>query len=162
MDQQEDSAEPRLPDPELVEGVLRFVPLLEAYYRRAPDEMPEELQKVFRRHSLTGRHGGVLAQLTLGQELSVSGLSARLGVRLSTVSELVGDLAYVGLVVRRADPGNRRRTLVTLADAYREPMRVFMAQRAAPLLRVLERLSPDDLRGFTAGLEVWADEVGTD
>jgi|SRR5690625_1559464 len=155
-----ESAGDGLPDADLVEGVLRFVPLLENYYRRAHDEMPDELQEVFRRYSLTARHGAVLSQLVHGQEMTVGGLAARLDVRLSTVSELVADLACAGLASRRRDPGDRRRVLVSLADAYRGPMERFVADRAAPLLRVLERLSPSELRGFAAGLEAWAAEVG--
>ncbi|GAA4930602.1 MarR family transcriptional regulator [Streptomonospora halophila] len=155
----EDSDDARLPDADLVEGVLRFVPLLENYYRRAHDEMPEELKRTFRSHGLTGRHGGVLVQLVHGRELTVTELAERLGVRLSTASELVGDLACVGLVMRRPDPGDRRRVLVALGRDYQEPMERFMASRAAPLLRVLERLSPSELQGFAAGLEAWAREV---
>ncbi|MDT0300671.1 MarR family winged helix-turn-helix transcriptional regulator [Streptomonospora wellingtoniae] len=159
MDGGEYFEDARLPDAEPVEGVLRFVPLLESYYRRAHDEMPEELQRTFRRHRLTGRHGGVLVQLVHGRELTVTELAERLGVRLSTASELVGDLASVALVVRRPDPGDRRRVLVALGPDYQEPMERFMAARAAPLLRVLERLSPSEQQGFAAGLEAWAREV---
>lgn len=148
-----------LPDPALVEGVLRFVPLLENYYRRAHEEMPDELRELFRRHHLTGRHGAVLVQLVSGREITVGSLSDRLNVHLSTTSELVGDLSWVGLTERRREPSDRRRVLVSLADEYRPLMERFVANRAAPLLRVLEHLSPEELKGFAAGLERWAAEV---
>jgi hypothetical protein len=35
----------------------------------------------------------------------------------------------------------------------------FVAQRAAPLLKVLEGLSPRDQEGFARGLAAWAREV---
>lgn len=149
-------------DKELVEGALRFIPMLEIYYRRAPGEMPEVLRRIFKHHRLTGRHGTVLAQLTIAEELGISDLSARLGVGASTISELVGDLASVGMVVRRNDPDNRRRVLVSLAEDQRETMLAFMAKRSAPLVRVFASLSPEEAKGFAAGLEKWAHEVYTD
>lgn len=134
-----------LPSPEVIDGFMRFVPLLEAWYRRAPEEMPRELAEAFERNRLTGRHGSVLSQLVHGQE--------------PTVSELVGDLAYAGLVTRRKDPANRRRVLVALSEEYRPLMERFAASRAAPLLRVIDRLSPEARRGFAEGLRARAEEV---
>ncbi|MQA15482.1 MAG: MarR family transcriptional regulator, partial [Pseudonocardiaceae bacterium] len=69
--------------------------------------MPDELVEVFRDHRLTARHGGVLAQLWACQSISVTDLGRRMGVSLSTASELVGDLSRAGLVERREDPSNR-------------------------------------------------------
>ena len=140
--------------------MLGFVPLLEAYFRRcAQVEMPAELQEIFADHGMTGRHGGVLAQLAAGPPVSVTGLARRMSVSLSTASELVGDLSRAGLVERREDESNRRRTLVSLSEAYRSTVEGFVGLRAAPLLKVLERLSPRDRQGFARGLEVWAYEV---
>jgi DNA-binding transcriptional ArsR family regulator len=65
--------------------------------------------------------GGVLAQLSAGQTISVTELARRMGVSLSTASELVGDLARAGLIERREDPTNRRRTLTGLADPTGPP-----------------------------------------
>lgn len=149
----------RVPDRELVEGALRYVPLLETYYRRAHIEMPDELSDLFQQHHLTARHGAVLAQLAHGQKPSVGELSTRLGLELSTVSEMIGDLSRAGLVVRHRDPDNARRVLVALSDDHTDTMRVFMARRADPLLRVFERLTTSQREGFAAGLRAWADEV---
>src|SRR5690625_374080 len=150
---------PQPPTQQLVEGVLRFVPLLETYFRRAHSEMPDQLRRLFVHHHLTARHGTVLTQLAHGQELTVGELSERLEVRMSTISELVGDLSRVGLLERRNDPDNRRRILVTLPAKHQDLMREFMARRAQPLLRVLETLDPGELAGFAAGLQVWAQEL---
>ncbi|GAB3483289.1 MarR family winged helix-turn-helix transcriptional regulator [Nocardiopsis coralliicola] len=159
MDDGDTARDLGVPDPSLAEGVLRFVPLLENYYRRAHEDMPDELRDLFRRHHLAGRHGAVLVQLVSGGEITVGSLSERLNVHLSTTSELVADLTWVGLTERRRDPSDRRRVLVSLADAYRPLMERFVANRAAPLLRVLAHLSPEELKGFAAGLEFWAAEV---
>ncbi|WP_017568937.1 MarR family winged helix-turn-helix transcriptional regulator [Nocardiopsis halotolerans] len=149
----------RMPDRALVEGALRFVPLIETYFRRAHSEMPDGLRRLFTNHHLTARHGAVLAQLAHGQELGMGELSTRLEVGASTVSELVGDLSRVGLVARRHDPANRRRVLVSLADEHRDLMRAFVARRAEPLLRTFAQLSPAQREGFAAGLEAWAREL---
>lgn len=139
--------------------MLGVVPLLEAYFRRAPSEMPEELSTLFAGHGLTARHGAVLAQLSVSRSISVSDLARRMSVSLSTASELVGDLSRAGLVERREDPGDRRRTLVDLAETHRDTVLGFVAQRAAPLLKVLDGLAPRDQEGFARGLAAWAREV---
>lgn len=150
---------PRLPSPDEVREVLGFVPLVEAYFRRARSEMADELRDLFTTHGLTARHGAVIGQLVAEQSLSVSDLARRMGVSLPTTSELVGDLDRAGLAQRQEDPTNRRRTLVSLAEEHRQVVERFVATRAAPLLHVLERLSPRDRAGFVNGLRQWAAEV---
>ena len=152
-------ASPRLPRSDEMREAIGFVPLVEAYFRRAYSEMPDELAEIFREHGLTARHGAVLPQLAVEQPLSVSELANIMGLSLSTVSELVGDLSRAGLVQRREQPTNRRRTLVSLAERHQKAVEGFVAVRAAPLLRVLDGLSPRDRAGFVAGLIAWAREV---
>lgn len=135
------------------------MPLVEAYFRRAQAEMPDELREIFRSHGLTARHGAVIPQLTVESPLSVSELAVRMGMSLTTASELVSDLGRAGLVERREDPANRRRTLVSLAPRHRAMVEGFVALRAAPLLQVLDNLSPADRQGFVAGLRAWARAV---
>ncbi|WP_433701578.1 hypothetical protein [Nocardiopsis sp. CA-288880] len=86
-------------------------------------------------------------------------LAARLEVGLPTTGELVGDLSGVGLVVRRQDPANRRRVLLSPAEEYRDPMRAFASRRVPPLLRAFERLTPAERQGFSAGLRARAHEA---
>lgn len=150
---------PRVPRVDEVTEALGFVPLVEAYFRRAHSEMPAELTEIFRAHRLTARHGAVLPQLAVESAISVSELAARMGLSLSTTSELVGDLSRARLVQRREDPANRRRTLVSLPESRRRVIEGFVAVRSAPLLRVLDSLSPRDRAGFVAGLAAWASEV---
>ena len=150
---------PRIPKPDEVTEALGFVPLIEAYFRRAHSEMPRGLARTFEDCRLTARHGAVLPQLVVDSGLSVSELARRMGLRLSTVSELVGDLSRAGLVERHEDPANRRRILVSLAGPHRRAVEEFVALRSRPLLRVLDSLSPEDRAGFVAGLAAWAREV---
>lgn len=148
-----------LPDSADVEEVLGFVPQLEAYFRRAQNEMPDALREIFAAHGLTARHGAVIAQLATGPPVTVTVLARRLGSSLSTVSELVGDLARADLVSRREDPANRRSTLVTIDEDRRPTVETFVARRSRPLLAVLDRLTPEDRRGFARGLAAWAAEI---
>ncbi|AHH15469.1 putative transcriptional regulator, MarR family [Nocardia nova SH22a] len=153
------STTPRIPHADEVTEAIGFVPLVEAFFRRAQSEMPDELAEIFQAHKLTGRHGAVLPQLVVAPALSVGELAARMGLSMSTTSEVVGDLSRAGLVHRREDPANRRRTLISLSDNHRNAIEGFVALRSAPLLRVLESLSPRDRAGFVAGLSAWAHEV---
>jgi DNA-binding MarR family transcriptional regulator len=156
----DDLSRPTVPSPEDIAEVLGFVPLLEASLRRCAQlEMPAPLEEIFGRHRLTARHRGMLAQLSAGRPISVTELARRMGVSLSTASELVGDLGRAGLVERREDPTNRRRTLAALAEPHRATVQAFVAQRAGPLLKVLDALSPRDRQGFARGLAAWAHEA---
>jgi DNA-binding MarR family transcriptional regulator len=139
-------------------AALGNVPLLAAFFRRVHGEMPDALRETFQRHGLGARHGAVLTQLMAGEPASVSDLARRLHVSLSTASELVGALGRAGLVIRREDPADRRRTLVSLPDEIRPVFEEFVAVRSAPLLRALARLSPTEQAGFLAGLAAWARE----
>jgi DNA-binding MarR family transcriptional regulator len=142
--------------------VLGQIPLLAAFFKRARAEMPPEYRETFFEHGLTARHGAVLTQLVPGPALSVGELAKRLGVSLSTASELVSELDRAGLALRREDPANRRRTLVSLAPDYRPAFEGFVALRSAALLRALHSLPPRDQTGFAAGLAAWAREVLAD
>lgn len=159
---------PPEPDPgkpptitELERQVLGHVPQLAAYFQRARGEMPPALREVFTDNGLTARHGAVLTQLVPDRPSGVTELAARLGVSVSTVSELVANLAEAGLVERREDPTNRRRTLVTLAEAYRPVFEEYVAIRSTPLLDALRGLSAEHQAGFLAGLLAWVREVQT-
>ncbi|MFI1179976.1 MarR family winged helix-turn-helix transcriptional regulator [Streptomyces sp. NPDC020799] len=153
-----ESGKHRLPTPEETEAI-GLVPLLAPYIRQATAEMPDELRTVFETHNLTARHGAVLPQLIAEQPLAVSELAQRLRLSLSTTSELVGALDRAGLVERREDPANRRRTLVAVAEHRLPVVEAFIATRSRPLLRALDSLSPRDRAGFIAGLTAWAREV---
>jgi len=139
--------------------VLGYVPLLAAYFQRARTEMPAELRKVFNDKGLTARHGAVLAQLLPDHLCSITDLAGRLGVSLSTASELVANLSDAGLADRREDPANRRRTLVSFSAQYRPAFESFVAIRSAPLLAALAELSEADRDGFVTGLAAWSRHV---
>jgi DNA-binding MarR family transcriptional regulator len=158
MTDESSAGRPGVPPRTFVED-LGIVPLLEVYFRRVQVDMPADLEKTFGEYGLTARHGAVLAQLAVVDALSVSELAQRMALSLPTVSELIGDLRKAGLVSSWQDPDNRRRTLVSLNEQRRTSIEALVAARSAPLLRVLESLSPRDREGFVAGLQAWAREV---
>ena len=148
----------RLPTAEEMEAI-GLVPLISPYMRNALTEMPDRLRTVFDVHGLTPRHGAVLPQLIAEQPLTVGELAHRMGLSLSTVSELVSALNKAGLVERREDPENRRRMLVRIDGRYQALVESFIARRSAPLLRALDSLTPGERAGFIAGLAAWAREA---
>jgi DNA-binding MarR family transcriptional regulator len=82
--------------------------------------------------------------VTLADPLSVSELSARLGIGLATTSLLVGELGRVGIVMRTEDETDRRRMIVDLAPAQREAIAAFVGRRAGIIKSALEGLNADE------------------
>jgi DNA-binding MarR family transcriptional regulator len=106
------------------------------------------------------RHMPVLLAVSLDRDRSVSELAARLGLSVSTVSLMVGELSRAGLVERTEDPRDRRRTLVRLHGDHDAEVAAWMRERIAPVRRALERLPADARAHFLDGWRVLADEVG--
>lgn len=97
----------------------------------------------------------VLYLLSVG-DLSMSELVARLGVTLPTVSGVVDRLVDRGLIVRRADPSDRRRVFVGITPAGAELLDRFRdlnARQVGALLAVLDDADLDQVRGFLAVLD---------
>jgi DNA-binding MarR family transcriptional regulator len=93
------------------------------------------------------------------EPLSVSELSRRLGLGLSTTSALVGDLSRAGLLERSEDDEDRRRTIVRLHDEHRAAILRWRQDSLAPLRATLERLGPDARAGFMEGWRVLHEEA---
>ncbi|RDI49020.1 MarR family winged helix-turn-helix transcriptional regulator [Nocardia mexicana] len=155
------SSAPRVPSRTEITEIVGFLPLIAAFFDKARADMPADHEETFVGRGLTSRHGAVCVQLVPDQSLSVGELAARMGLALSTVSELVGDLDRAEWVSRTPDPANRRRTLVRLRPEKRDHMETFVARRAEPLLNALATLTPTQRDGFAAGLRAWAHEIRT-
>ncbi|HZV75932.1 MAG TPA: MarR family transcriptional regulator [Conexibacter sp.] len=106
------------------------------------------------------RHVPLLLMVALERDRSVSELAARLGLSVSTVSLMVGELSRAGLLERTEDARDRRRTLVRLHGDHDAEVSAWMQQRIAPVRRALDRLSPDARAHFLDGWRVLAEEVG--
>jgi DNA-binding MarR family transcriptional regulator len=109
---------------------------------------------------LAPRYIPVLAHLLEAGPMSVSELAGRLGLALNTTSLLASQLTDLGLVARREDPDDRRRTLVDLADDRRAAVADWLGRRADPMRRALERMSGPQRKALCQALDLLADELG--
>ncbi|MDA8357016.1 MAG: MarR family winged helix-turn-helix transcriptional regulator [Actinomycetota bacterium] len=127
---------------------------------RHEEAAPSHIKTLLRSGELAPRHLGVFAVIALDGPLSVSELARQEGFALSTASLLVTQLADAGLVERREDPGDRRRTVVSVAPAHRRESEEVLASKLAPLRRALERMGKERAAALVQGLRFLAEEVG--
>ncbi len=130
------------------EGVQRLVQLLPRVMRGLRRGTPAADPTT---SGLGARHRSALA-LVLEQEIAVGSLAAALGLTLPTASGLVADLERVGFVARFADPADRRRTLITVAPGRRQCVEQWLSGASAPVVRVLEQLSPEERSAFVKAM----------
>src|SRR5260370_956785 len=142
---------PTLEDEQASELLVAFARLARGA-RDAP-AMPKQVEALLQRGYLAPRHLGVFAVIALAGPLTVSELAAREGLAVSTTSLLVTQLAEVGLVERREDNLDRRRTLVSIAPAYRRESRAVLESRLAPLRRGVRPLGAGRAAPFVEGLQ---------
>jgi DNA-binding MarR family transcriptional regulator len=132
--------------------LIPLLPALSKAMARRSHEVPEAIKSEWHRFGLAPRHMNLLVLLALTGPLSVSDVSARLDVGLATASLVVGELGRVGLVVRREDAADRRRTIVELAPAHREAIGHFVSRRAGIIKSALETLEPAERAALVKGL----------
>jgi DNA-binding MarR family transcriptional regulator len=125
--------------------------------RRRPT--PDLLALVQGDPPLGRRHVAVLAQIGTEGERSVGELARELELTLPAASKLARDLEEHGLVERREDPADRRRTVVALAPQTEQAVREWISRRRVPLVRALEALSPPERAAFLKGLTALGDAL---
>ena len=81
-------------------------------------------------------------------------VAALLGVSASTMTSVVDGLVARGLVSRSADPGDRRRVLLSLTPGGTRIMHHGDEVVGAGLDRLLQRLDPDQAEAALVGLEL--------
>jgi DNA-binding MarR family transcriptional regulator len=121
--------------------------------------LPAPLRDLIDSGALAPRHVSVFAVIALEGPLAVSELAGRVGLALSTTSLLVTQLADAGLVVRTEDPGDRRRTVVSIEPAHHRESLHVLESRLTPLRRALDRMGPERAAALLEGMEVVAAEV---
>ena len=104
------------------------------------------------------RHAAALQQLR-GQPLTVGELAARLGLTLPTVSGVLADLDRAGLVERRPDPADRRRTIAAIVSTQAPLIDEWLDSAAGPLARVLAKLSPSEQLAFAKAMDLLETEL---
>lgn len=96
-------------------------------------------------HRFPITHGAVLGRLDREGPQSVSDLAVAERVRPQSMAQTVGDLEGDGLVVRRPDPGDRRRAVVSLTPAGRETLLLDRRNREGWLAEAMaSELSEDE------------------
>jgi DNA-binding MarR family transcriptional regulator len=147
-------------DTQVRELVGLFAGIIKGLKADREEEKPAELQRAFDKGSLGERHFPPLIVLSLEGPLSVSELADRVGLTVATTSLLVGELSKAGLVERREDERDRRRTIVSLAEEIRKIAEPRIQEHLQPFKRTLERLSPAARAHFMEGMRVLSDESG--
>lgn len=87
-------------------------------------------------------------------DISVREAAAELGLAANTASTLVSRLSAEGLLVRAADPDDRRVGRLRLTEDAQRIADGSRAARRAALGAVLSRLDPTELQRLTDGLAV--------
>lgn len=123
------------------------------------DSSPKKLHDLVLAGKLAPRHLRAFALVALEGPISVSELADREGLAVSTASLLVTQLADAGVVERREDECDRRRTLVSVAPAHRKESEQVLESLLAPLRRAFERLGPAAGRALLDGMQVVVSEM---
>jgi DNA-binding MarR family transcriptional regulator len=136
-----------------IRALLLLMPRLVGRIKRTP--IPEPL----RSFSLTPRHLSLLAYLLFDGPMGVNELANRLEVAPTTVSLMVGDLSRQGILDRREDDADRRRTIVSIADEHRSAIEDWLAAGARAWRTVLEPLTPEQRRVVVETLQAYERET---
>jgi len=104
------------------------------------------------------RHVAALQQLR-GGPVTVGELASRLGLTLPTVSGVLADLDRAAFVVRRADPADRRRTIVAIAPDKSVVIGEWLDGAALPIARVLDKLTSDEQEAFLKAMDLLEAEL---
>jgi DNA-binding MarR family transcriptional regulator len=136
-----------------IRTLLLFMPRMVGRVKRI--RIPDELQSF----SLAPRHLSLLAYLLFDGQLGVTELAARLEVAPATVSLMVGELSRKGILERREDEADRRRTIVSIADEHRPAIDGWLGQGAAAWRKALEPLTAGQRQMFIHTLAAYEREL---
>ncbi|PRX98972.1 MarR family winged helix-turn-helix transcriptional regulator [Allonocardiopsis opalescens] len=137
-----------------VRTMLLLMPRMVGRAKRLPP--PEALRSL----NLAPRHLSLLAYLLFDGALGVNELAARLEVAPATVSLMVADLSRRGVVERREDDADRRRTIVSITAESRPDVEGWLAAGATAWRTALEPLSPAERRTVVDALLAYERAVG--
>lgn len=127
---------------DLDEEVRALLVLMPKIVGRAKRRQPPAALAGF---ALTPRHLSLFAVLLDGA-MSVNRLAETLELAPTTVSLVVGELNRQGLLARTEDQGDRRRKLISIAEAHRAAIDAWLGASASAWRRTLEPLTPAERR----------------
>lgn len=140
---------------EAVRAMILLMPRLVGRAKRTP--IPDGL----RSFDLSPRHLSLLAFLLYDGPLGIKELSRRLEIAPTTVSLMVGDLSRQGILERREDDSDRRRTIVSIAAPHRPAIEDWLAVGARAWRTALEPLSPSQRQLVVDTLTTYERETAT-
>jgi DNA-binding MarR family transcriptional regulator len=136
-----------------VRAMLLLMPRLVGRAKRMP--VPESLKPL----ELAPRHLSLLAHLLFDGQLTVNQLAARLEVAPTTASLMIGDLSRKGVLTRREDDRDRRRTLVDISNVNRAAVEAWLSNGATAWRTALEPLTPQQRDVVVQTLRAYEDAL---
>ena len=138
---------------ECLRKLVLLLPQITRGLRRRP--VPAGVQQ----GKLGPRHGAALSLLRAHGPSTIGQLAAELGLTLPTVSGIIAELEQAGFLERSTDPGDRRRTIVTVLPQRGAAVASWLDDATAPLTRALNKLSPDERVTFLKGMTLLEAEL---
>ena len=135
-----------------MQKLVQLLPRVTRGLRRSTAELDAETDSGIGGVTALGpRHRSALI-LVREFDTTVGALASALGLNLATASGLVADLERVGFVARSADPADRRRTIVSIAEERESLVDRWLAGATAPIVRALEHLSAEERSIFVKAM----------
>jgi DNA-binding MarR family transcriptional regulator len=132
-----------------IRAMLLLMPRLVGRAKRIP--VPPEIQSL----ALGPRHLSLMAYLLFDGPMTVNDLATRLEVAPTTVSLLVGELSRKGILERREDDNDRRRRIVSVAEAKRPVIEKWLGNGATAWRQALGPLTPEQRHTVIATLQTF-------
>lgn len=143
---------------ELLAAILDFTSIQR---HRETSEPPFSLGigRALQPHGLAARHTSALLTVALHGPMTVTQLAERQRIKLKAASLTAVELEQAGLLERREDPADRRRTIVAIPKSKERAVNQGLLNRANHLRRTLDRLTPQQRDGLITGLNALTEEL---
>lgn len=113
------------------------------------------LRRLRAEHRFSLSQGAVLGRLDREGTRSIGDLAAAERVRPQSMTQIISDLEADGLIARRPDPGDGRRTLVDLTEQGRATLEADRRQREGWLARAIaDDLTPREQQVLSEAIEL--------
>ncbi len=117
------------------------------------ESMHQMMQHQLKDMTLTGPQGMVVGLLSRNESLRISELAEKMGLSMSTVSELVDRLEKMDAVRRLKSSEDGRVVLVSLTEDFRKESAGKFKEVESIWLKRIESASEDELQKIIDGLE---------
>lgn len=141
--------------PEAVRALLLLLPRVIGRAKRA--RIPAELSSF----SLAPRHLSLFSYLQFDGPMPVNELASRLQVAPATVSLMISELSRKGLLERREDEADRRRTIVSIAPDRKDAVEQWIASTARAWQVALTPLTDEQRQFFVDTLARFEHELNS-